>query len=81
MESDSSIKAVMLVGGTGEVIAHGRAQDDENSLSLGEGLPMMVQIPNPRLLAYLRIDSGRARQRVYQKVLSLVGFPKGYITS
>jgi hypothetical protein len=80
LSCDDSVNAVMLVDDNGRVLAHGRADGYEaDEMSMKESAPMLVPVPGLRMMAFLRLSSSAARERVYGKVLGTLSFPDNFI--
>ncbi len=78
---DKSVRAMMLVNDRGDLLAHGRnANEEAGDLAFEDAGSVLVRIPAMGVTAFVRTDSPSSRQRVYQRVASLLSVPEDYIS-
>ena len=73
LASDELVKAVMVTGGGGKVLAHERALGYEGDLDLDE-LSLLFYVPMHGLLFYIR-KAGKNDAGINQRINDIIGSP------
>jgi hypothetical protein len=82
LASDASVRAVMVLGDDGKILAHERAlgEDEFDSLE-GQDHPLLFYASGPRLLFFVRLNEEPTGKEISDRIMATIKSPSFSITS